>query len=240
MPLRRPWAFERGTLWAIDLDVPAAAAAAAAAATPAPPAPLAGAAFGAVRSADVAELDKVMGPSGHQEAGARLASGRRCYVARVAGVIAAYGWVSQGRESIGELERELHMRPGEAYIWDCATLPAFRRRGLYSALLRYIVGVLRAEGMRRLWIGASLDNTPSLRSFAAAGFQPVLRLVYLRVLGVRGNWLVGAAAAPPALVVDARRALGADRERASAAGLSTPAAHRQAIEESGSWPSSQN
>jgi ribosomal protein S18 acetylase RimI-like enzyme len=238
MPLRRPWAFERGTLWAIDLDVPAPAPASAA--TPAAPASLVGAAFGAVTSADVAELDEVMGPSGHQEAGARLASGRRCYVARIAGVIAAYGWVSQGRESIGELERELRLRPGEAYIWDCATLPAFRRRGLYSALLCYIVGVLRAEGMRRLWIGASLDNTPSLRGFTAAGFRPALRLVYLRVLGVRGNWLVGAAAAPPTLVADARRALGADRERASAAGLSTTVAHRQAIEESGSWPSSQN
>jgi ribosomal protein S18 acetylase RimI-like enzyme len=106
------------------------------------------------------------------------------------------------------------MQPGEAYIWDCVTLPAFRRRGLYVALLRHIVGVLRAEGLRRLWIGASLDNTPSIRGFRSAGFRPVLRLIYLRVLGLRGNWLVGDAAAPAALVADARRALsGAGSER---------------------------
>lgn len=198
MPPRPYWAYERGTLWAMDLtdDPPPPSA-------PVPP----GDGFDEAQPEDVGALAAAMGMPDPQAVVQRFLSGRRCFVARVAGTIAAYGWVSQGAESIGELERTMRMQPGEAYIWDCVTLPAFRRRGLYVALLRHIVGVLRAEGLRRLWIGASLDNTPSIRGFRSAGFRPVLRLIYLRVLGLRGNWLVGDAAAPAALVADARHAL---------------------------------
>lgn len=202
MPFRRPWAFERGTLWALELDTP----------PPAPASPPAGAICGEVRPDGAAPLAAAMGLPDPQVVRERFARGRRCFAVHVAGAIAAYGWVSEGMERIGELERTLRLLPGEAYIWDCATPPAFRRRGLYGALLRHIVAVLRAEGLRRLWIGASLDNAPSLRGFRSAGFRPVIRLAYLRVLGVRGLWLLRDATAPPALVVAARRALSGDRE----------------------------
>ena len=59
----------------------------------------------------------------------------------------------------------------------------------------------------RIWIGASLDNTPSIRGFAAAGFQPVLTLTYLRLLGIRRVWMAGDTAASPALVTRARECL---------------------------------
>ena len=65
----------------------------------------------------------------------RIESGRQCHVARVDGQIAAYGWVSFVEEDIGELNLRIKLLAGEAYIWDCATLPAFREKLLYSALL---------------------------------------------------------------------------------------------------------
>ena len=73
--------------------------------------------------------------------------------------------------------------PGEAYIWDCATLPAYRRLRLYTALLVHIVEQLYAEGLCRVWIGADAENRASQSGMALAGFQPVADLVVTRVIG---------------------------------------------------------
>lgn len=213
MPSRRPWAFERGTLWALELDETEPAVPV--------PSPMRGTVREVLASDDaatIAALAAAMGAPSPRPVRERLASGRRCFMLTVQGTTAAYGWVSQGTERIGELERTMLMLPGEAYIWDCATLPAFRRHGLYVALLRHMVGALRGEGLRRLWIGASLDNTPSIRGFRSAGFRPVITLVYLRVLGLRHIWLAGDRSAPATLVDGARRALIGIHERPASAG----------------------
>lgn len=202
MSARRLWAYEHGTLWVMVLDgyVPAPVASRAATFSEAPP----------EAAAAIAEAMALGEPS---EVGRRFAAGSRCFVAHVAGEIVAYGWVSRGMERIGELERSLRMRPDEAYIWDCATIPQFRRQGLYTALLGYIAAMLRDEGMRRLWIGTSLQNRPSLRGMANAGFQPVLKVLYFRLLKISHAWVIGEAAAPPAHVADAQRALIDARKR---------------------------
>lgn len=199
---RRLWAYEHGTLWAMDLDGRA----------PAPVTALA-AKFSEMSPEAAATIAEAMGPEELSEVSRRFAAGSRCFVARLEGAIVAYGWVSQGMERIGELERSLHMRPDEAYIWDCVTLPPFRRQGLYTALLGYIVAVLREEGMRRLWIGTSLQNRPSLQGMATAGFQPVIKVMYIRLLRVSHAWVIGEAHAPPAQVAAAQQALMDARER---------------------------
>jgi ribosomal protein S18 acetylase RimI-like enzyme len=111
------------------------------------------------------------------EAQQRLQAGRHCYVARVSGKLAAYGWVSFVDESIGELGLRISLQPDEAYIWDCATLPVYRRQGLYSALLEHIVQALRAQGLRTAWIGADYNNSSSNAGIARAGFTPLATIV---------------------------------------------------------------
>lgn len=103
----------------------------------------------------------------------RFTPHRRCYTAWVDNVIAAYGWVSFEFEDIGEINLRLRLRPAEAYVWDCATLPEFRRQGLYSSLLTHILRELRAENLERVWIGAEAANLPSLKGIARAGFMHV-------------------------------------------------------------------
>lgn len=196
MPAQRLWAYERGALWAMTLDHE----------TP-PPLTLAGVAFGEAAPTDAAEVAAAMELSTPAEALERFGAGSRCFTARVAGEIACYGWVSWGSERIGELERVLRMRPDEAYIWDCATLEPFRRRGIYGALLGFMVATLRAEGANRLWIGASTRNEPSLRAFASAGFRPAVQLTFARLLMMSHLWVIGARGAHAALVADARAAL---------------------------------
>lgn len=207
MTSRRLWTVERGALWALEFDDTLPAAAPRAAITCAE-APL------ALANGEAA-LAQAMAMTGPAEIRRRLAAGSRCFVAlsggelsgERAGEIAGYGWVSRGAERIGELERWLRMQPDEAYIWDCATMPPYRRRGVYAALLRHMVSVLRADGVRRVWIGAARDNHPSLRGFARAGFHPVAGVVYRRALGLRSFRLIAERDASPALVAAARRAL---------------------------------
>lgn len=205
MPGRGLWTYERGELWALTL-----------ASLPSASAPLADVVFTEITVADAPSLATVMGLADAGEARARFAAGSRCFTAQVAGQIACYGWVSRGAERIGELERTLRMRPDEAYIWDCATLPTFRRRGLYTALLRQIETTLGAEGARRVWIGASARNEPSLRAFASAGFHPAVTVTFARLLGWRRFTARGMAGAPTDLVAAAQAALASGAEHAAA------------------------
>jgi ribosomal protein S18 acetylase RimI-like enzyme len=136
----------------------------------------------------------------------RFAAGKQCYVARVAGEIAAYGWVTFDEETIGELRLCLRMGPGEAYIWDCATLPVYRGQWLYPALLCYIIGELCSAGLHLAWIGANTENIASQKGFLLAGFQPVLDFFVSGTTEKRSQ-LQGRPGAPEALVQAARHAV---------------------------------
>jgi hypothetical protein len=143
----------------------------------------------------------------------RFENGRRCYTAWVGDQIAAYGWVSFEDEHIGELNLRIKLLPGEVYIWDCATIPAFRRNYLYSALLAYIIEELRAEGLCRAWIGADFENKPSQQGMSRAGFHHVADLVVARVLAMRQVWVQGQPGVPEPIVAEARRAFLNDRDK---------------------------
>ena len=143
----------------------------------------------------------------------RLEAGRQCYAAWVEGQAVAYGWVSFEHEDIGELNLRIKLVSGEAYIWDCATLSAFRGKLLYSALLIYILGSLRAQNICRVWIGADYDNLASQKGIARAGFHHVADLVIERVLAMRQVWVTGLPGVPESIVAEARRAFLNDRDK---------------------------
>jgi ribosomal protein S18 acetylase RimI-like enzyme len=171
------WTLERGTLWERKLTgEPAPRVAPAVPVRWEEAGPPSGGALAAAQA-----LASAMSLSDPVPVLRRLRSGARAFAAWVDGSIACFGWVSSGSERIGELERHIRLPAGEAYVWDCLTLPAYRRLGLYTSLLTHIGRTLQAEGFRRLWIGSALANQPSIRGFEAAGFRPVLRVVYVRV-----------------------------------------------------------
>src|ERR1700752_3444707 len=166
-----------GTIWVFDLNQPVFVIE-----------PLIRATFSPVGPESEAEFTSAMGEVASAEMIKRFETGRRCYVAKVDNKLAAYGWVSFHEEFIGELSLRLKLLPGEAYIWDCVTLPSFRRKHLYSALLTYILANLRIEQLQRVWIGADFDNIPSQRGIARAGFRYIADLVVARVLALRQVW----------------------------------------------------
>ena len=184
-----------GTIWTLD---PAA---------PTPEiAPLAPVAFCRADSSAAAELAEAMGGDVLAEVLRRFENGRQCYVARVDGRLAAYGWVSFDEEFIGELNLRLRLLPGEAYVWNCVTLSDFRQKHLYSALLVHIARELGKAHFSRIWIGADLENIPSQRGIARAGFTYVADLFIARVLTLRQVWVQGRPGVPEGLVAEARRA----------------------------------
>ncbi|HEX7127173.1 MAG TPA: GNAT family N-acetyltransferase [Thermodesulfobacteriota bacterium] len=141
-----------------------------------------------------------MAPTPAAEIDARLATGRRAYVVEGPAGILAYGWVTRGDEEIAEVEGRIRVGPGEAYIWDCATLPAYRGRGLYPALLGAIARDLAADGVTRAWIAARADNAPSLRGLEKAGFQRAADIRYVRLWRWRRLAVHRRAGATPALL----------------------------------------
>ncbi len=193
-----------GTLWVMHLDWP----------MPDRVVPLIPAIFVGVGPEATYMLAHTIGPDGLTEAQRRFASRRRCYAAMVGDDLAAYGWVTFDKERIGEMGVCFHLVPGEAYIWDCVTVPSYRRCGLYTALLAHIVDELRVEGLCRIWIGADGDNLPSQKGIARVGFQPVVDLIAARPTANRPIRMHGRPGIPKQIVTDARGALFGDRTSA--------------------------
>jgi len=197
------WTIEHGTLWAAD--------------TAGGPPPLCSARvqaeFGQVRGDELGDLASAMGLPDIDPIQRRLQDNRRCFRLCVAGQIAAYGWVTRGPECVGELERTFHLDDDEAYIWDCATLPAWRGQRCYSALLSQMLHELAQEGTRQVWIGASLGNQASTRGFANAGFRRVVDLTYCRIYRLSLIWFRQTTTDRQPLVAAAYRILLSAHER---------------------------
>lgn len=158
-------------------------------ALPVPPAPLVTSTFQCIGSDEALPLSRVMGHEDTREVLQRFTTGKRCYVGRVGGMIATYGWVTFDEEHIGELGLSIRMQPGEAYIWDCVTLPAYRGLRLYPALLAHMLHELASEGLCRIWIGTDLDNIPSQKGVALVGCQPVIDVGITRVQTTSKLWM---------------------------------------------------
>jgi GNAT superfamily N-acetyltransferase len=165
---------------------------------------------GLTHAADLAVAMNLATPEPIQQ---RLHGNRRCFSLKKDGQFVSYGWVTHGAECVGELERQFHLHDDEAYIWDCGTVPAWRGQRCYSALLSQLIYRLHHEGVPRIWIGASLQNQPSVQGIANAGFQRVIDLTYRRFYFLIFIWFKEAPTASSSLISAAYRILLNNHER---------------------------
>ncbi len=191
-----------GTFWMLDLVQP----------LPAGPVPHVPVAFMRVGPEVAQELAQAMDLDDEAEVLQRFEDGRHCYIGRIEGRLVTYGWVTFDEEHIGELSLSIRLKAGEAYIWNCATLPAYRGQRLYPALLTHIVGELHHQGLRRIWIGTDGDNLPSQSGIVLAGFQPIGDVVISSVLTMRRARLLGRPGISKQLIMDIRQAVLGGRE----------------------------
>ncbi len=197
------WAVEFGTFWLSDVAIGL------------PPANLSrpNVTFGEVSPTAGVALQRAMHLSDPEPIHRRFQTGRRCFSLRTADEIVAYGWATRGLESVGELERNFHLHDDEIYIWDCGTVPAWRGRGCYTALLNKMTRQLHQEGIPRIWIGASRQNQPSIQGIFRAGFRPVIDMTYRRLGAVTWLWFTEAPSANPAQIDAAYRILTSQNEK---------------------------
>ncbi len=137
----------------------------------------------------------------------RLADGSVWAALLLGDAVAACGWVSTGPTLVGEISRWFTPGPGEAYVWDCRTLPPFHGQGHYPRLLGAIARELARSGFGKVWIGVEWTNWRSIQGIARAGFQPVGAVVALTRGGHATHQIVPNDAASPALSAALRRAL---------------------------------
>ena len=190
-----------GTVWMLNLDQPLPDLT-----------PIVNAKFQRIGLETAVAIAESRGDGTIAEIRQRFEIGRRCYAAWVDGELASYGWVSFDEEFVGELNLQLRFLPGEAYIWDCATKPAFRQNHLYSSLLVHIAEELQAENICRIWIGADRNNVASHRGIARAGFRSIADLLVARDPGLHQYWAKGKPGVPESLVAEARRVYLGNRE----------------------------
>jgi len=135
----------------------------------------------------------------------RLARGSRCFGAWVGHELVGYGWLSTKSEWIGEVELEIGLPAGEAYVWNCVTLARHRRKGVFRSVVTAIVGQAYKDGLARLWI-ASLEGVGG-KTMQQAGFQPVLRFNSTKRLGFYWLMVSPADGVDPHLLASAREAV---------------------------------
>lgn len=195
--------FGRGTLWALELD------------TYLPPRCEAriAATFVELDRDSIIEAANAANDSIVDRFRSRLERGRRCFALLVDGGVATYGWVSYGAERVDEMDRTFTFADTDAYIWDCWTHPALRGQRCYSTLLSGCIYRLHREGTPRVWIGADLDNKPSIKGFANAGFHRIVDLTLYRWGRVTLAYTRPAPTAASQAVRAARRATTAPHER---------------------------
>jgi GNAT superfamily N-acetyltransferase len=100
----------------------------------------------------------------------RLRERHRLYLARRDGLELGHGWCATETASISELGIDLVLPPSNRYLWGFFTVPEWRGRGIYPALLQ---AMLSEEHANRFWIGHDMGNEASRRGILNAGFRPV-------------------------------------------------------------------
>jgi len=137
-----------------------------------------------LRLAEETDLDRFRGlvlPSEWHHFRRRLAHGRHCFLALDSDRLAAYCWAtSQVEFAVDNIE--VPLQPGDAYVDDAFTVPAYRRQGIQTAVHLYRLTYLKDLGCQRAILIVENDNVASQRLVRKLGYREVARLSFRRVL----------------------------------------------------------
>ena len=111
-----------------------------------------------------------------------LERGRSCVIALCDDQLAAYGWFTTQVEPAVE-RTYVPLSSGDMFIFDLFTRPEFRRRGVQSALMGWMLEWGQTGGLTRALSLIRTDNLPSLNLHAKLGFQTLCRCTHTHFLG---------------------------------------------------------
>lgn len=145
------------------------------------------------------ELVVVQTPAEAREAGGpwqpdafqRLGDGQVCVVALHGRDVIAYCWLSRGPVLVAEIDRLVAPGSDEVYLYDAFTIPAWRGRGLFWAMLLRLLAFAQARDWRRALIFARASNRASRRAIERSGFE-LFRVAYrVELWGLEHLWSQG-------------------------------------------------
>ncbi len=128
-----------------------------------------------IEESSEALLLSIISHTSKEEVAKRLANDNKAFVAWINNMPAAFGWMARDQAVIGELNHGFILPPGNRYLWNFRTLEAFRGRGIYPALLQFILQEGDKEATRFCIIHAP-ENKASLKGIRKAGFEYVGKL----------------------------------------------------------------
>ncbi|MBK7122848.1 MAG: GNAT family N-acetyltransferase [Chitinophagaceae bacterium] len=120
-------------------------------------------------------LLSIIGNSTIEDVTKRLANDNTAFIAYLNNLPAAFGWMARDNAKIGELNHEFILPEGNRYLWNFRTLEAYRGKGIYPALLQFILQH-GDHGSTRFWIIHAPENKASLKGIQNAGFEYVGKL----------------------------------------------------------------
>jgi RimJ/RimL family protein N-acetyltransferase len=133
--------------------------------------------------------------SWYREAERRIREGQAVAVVRQGGDVVAYCWLTRAPEWVAEIGRRVVPGPDEVYLYDAFTVPEWRGRRLFPAMLGALVAYARTLGKRRALIFVLSGNRASRRAIERGGFELFLAVSRLRLVGFRMLWFRGPRAA---------------------------------------------
>jgi len=111
----------------------------------------------------------------------RLEHGRICILGFYEDKLTAYGWLTD-EVVFGVDNLKLRLAPGDAYVDDIYTFPAYRRQGIGGALHLRRLEYLKEHGYKRSVLIVRVDNVPALKIDKKLGYQEADRLSFRRIL----------------------------------------------------------
>jgi ribosomal protein S18 acetylase RimI-like enzyme len=145
--------------------------------------PPSGGSFRRARADDAPAFARYIGTDSEASFRARMSDDTRCYLVLTGDLIVHASWVTTSRAWTRELRRYFSPPRGEAYVYESFTRPEVRGQGAYPFALASIAQDLRADGIKRAWVGVEAGNAPSIKAVRKAGFEPGFEIGYSRCLG---------------------------------------------------------
>jgi RimJ/RimL family protein N-acetyltransferase len=125
---------------------------------------------------EVAVADRSTAPSDlksgwHPEAEQRFREGHACAIARHETGVVAYCWLACTPVWVGEIGHSVVPGPDDVYLYDAFTMPGWRGRGLFAAVVAPLLAFAHTRGRKRALIFVGARNRPSRRAIERAGFE---------------------------------------------------------------------
>ena len=106
----------------------------------------------------------------------RFADKNHLYAAQIDGNPIGYGWAATKKAQFGEPSRKIKIPAKSVYLWDFATYPEHRGKGVYPTLIQKIMK--QYLDANYFWILNQTSNSASARGIQKAGFKKACRIYF--------------------------------------------------------------